>query len=65
MRYIKGQYGFYPVSGNIDPVELKKRLLWLKEMEKRYYYIERFAREEVFRPHQGSCDFWKSGTSPF
>ena len=65
MNYIKGRYGFYQVSRKIDPVELQKRLRWLKEMEKRYYYIERFAKEESCVRDSRACDYWAFGTSPF
>lgn len=65
MRYVYGRYGAYPVKGNMDPSELRKRLLWLKEMEKRYFYIERFAQEEVYGNRYHSCSFWGVGTTPF
>ena len=65
MTLIQGRYGIYSVKEPFDPVELQKRLLWLKEMEKRYYYIERFAREEVYGASDRSCRFWEAGTSPF
>lgn len=65
MTLIQGRYGIYSVKEPFDPVELQKRLLWLKEMEKRYYYIERFAQEEVYGNRYRSCSFWGVGTTPF
>lgn len=65
MRFIQGRYGVYPDTGKLDLAEIQKRLLWLKEMEKRYYYIERFAKEELCIRNSRSNDYWAIGTTPF
>ena len=62
MNFITGRYGCYPTAKKVDPIELQKRLAWLKEMEKSYCYIERFARENLFGDNSPSCDYWAFGT---